>query len=286
MSTQPPIVRTVSELRRLVAAWRQAGEAVALVPTMGALHAGHLALARDARGRAERTLVSIFVNPTQFGPTEDFARYPRAEAADVAKLAEVGVDAVYAPAAAEVYPPGFATTVTVAGPADGLETDFRPHFFKGVATVVAKLLLSSLPDYAIFGEKDYQQLVVIKRMVADLDIPVEIIGYPTIREGDGLALSSRNAYLSPEERNAAPHLYRALTMAGSRIGDGSPAGAAIAASQKELAEAGFRIDYLALRNAGSLAPVVDLHCEPLRLLAAAWLGKTRLIDNIAIENPT
>jgi pantoate--beta-alanine ligase len=286
MSAHTPIVRTVSELRRLVAAWRKAGEAVALVPTMGALHAGHLALARDARGRAARTLVSIFVNPTQFGPTEDFARYPRAEAADVAKLAEVGVDAVYAPAAAEVYPTGFATTIAVAGPAEGLETDFRPHFFKGVATVVAKLLLSSRPDYAIFGEKDYQQLIVIQRMVADLDIPVEIIGYPTIREGDGLALSSRNAYLSPAERAIAPHLYCALTLAGSRLCDGSPADVAIAASQKELAEAGFRIDYLALRNADSLAPVVDVHREPLRLLAAAWLGKTRLIDNVAVKNPT
>jgi pantoate--beta-alanine ligase len=285
MSSRPPIVRTVAELRRLVTGWRKAGEAVALVPTMGALHAGHLALARDACGRAGRTLVSIFVNPTQFGPNEDFARYPRDEAADVAKLAEVGIDAVYAPAAAEVYPTGFATTVKVAGPGDGLETDFRPHFFNGVATVVAKLLLSSLPDYAIFGEKDYQQLMVIKRMVADLDVPVEIIGYPTIREGDGLALSSRNAYLSPAERNAAPHLYRSLTMAASRISDGSPADAAIAASQKELAEAGFRIDYLALRNASNLAPIADLHREPLRLLVAAWLGKTRLIDNLAVDNP-
>ena len=282
MSQKPHIVRAVPELRQLVAAWRKAGEAVALVPTMGALHAGHVALARDAGARAARTLASIFVNPTQFGPNEDFARYPRDEAADVAKLGEAGVDAVFAPAAADVYPTGFATAIVVAGPADGLESDFRPHFFRGVATVVAKLLLSSLPDYAIFGEKDYQQLVVIKRMVADLDLPVEIVGYPTVRETDGLALSSRNAYLSPSERQAAPRLHRALGSVASQIHRGTPVAEAIAAAKGGLEEAGFRVDYLALRNADSLAPVVDLHREPLRLLVAAWLGKTRLIDNVAV----
>jgi pantoate--beta-alanine ligase len=285
MRDRPEIVRTVSELRRLVADWRRGGASVALVTTMGALHAGHIALVHDARSRAARTVVSIFVNPTQFGPNEDFARYPRDEASDVGKLAEAGVDVVFAPAGPEIYPPGFATTVTVAGPADGLESDFRPHFFKGVATVVAKLLLSCLPDCAIFGEKDYQQLAVIKRVAADLTLPVEIVGYPTVRETDGLALSSRNAYLSPAERQAAPRLYRALTAIALQIYRGEAPGEAISASAQSLAEAGFRVDYLALRNAESLAPVADLRGEPLRLLVAAWLGKTRLIDNIAVKSP-
>jgi len=285
MRDRPQIVRTVSELRRLVAGWRRSGASVALVTTMGALHAGHIALVHDARRRAARTIVSIFVNPTQFGPNEDFARYPRDEASDVDKLAEAGVDVVFAPAGAEIYPPGFATIVVVAGPADGLESDSRPHFFKGVATVVAKLLLSCLPDCAIFGEKDYQQLVVIRRMAADLALPVEIVGYPTVREADGLALSSRNAYLSPAERQAAPRLYRALTAAAVQIHRGEAPDEAIAASAQSLAEAGFRVDYLALRNAESLAPVADPGGEPLRLLVAAWLGKTRLIDNIAVKSP-
>jgi pantoate--beta-alanine ligase len=285
MSNSPRIVRTVSELRRLVGDWQKAGDAVALVPTMGALHAGHLALARDARRRASRVLVSIFVNPTQFGPNEDFARYPRDEERDVGALAELGVDAVYAPSAAEVYPPGFATAIMVGGPAEGLETDFRPLFFRGVATVVAKLLLASLPDCAIFGEKDYQQLAVIKRMVADLDLPVEVVGYPTVRESDGLALSSRNAYLTAAERETAPQLFRILAAAAARIGSGNAADDVIAAARRELAEAGFRIDYVALRNAESLSPITDISREPLRLLAAVWLGRTRLIDNIAVENP-
>jgi len=230
-------------------------------------------------------VASIFVNPTQFGPNEDFTRYPRDEAADVAKLGEAGVDAVFAPAGAEVYPADFATTIEMAGPAVGLESDFRPHFFRGVATVVAKLLISCLPDCAIFGEKDYQQLTVIRRMVADLTLPVEIIGHPTVREADGLALSSRNAYLAPDERRAAPRLYRALTAAALQIQRGESADAAIAAATRSLAEADFSIDYLALRNAATLAPLADLRGEPLRLLAAAWLGKTRLIDNIAVNSP-
>src|SRR5579871_6320953 len=178
----PQIVRTVHDLRRLVAGWRKDAASIALVPTMGALHAGHVALVGDARRRATRAVVSIFVNPTQFGPSEDFSRYPRDEAADVARLAGAGVDAVFAPDGGEVYPPGFATSVVVGGPAEGLESDSRPHFFKGVATVVAKLVLACLPDYAIFGEKDFQQLAVVKRMVADLTLPVEIVGHPTVRE--------------------------------------------------------------------------------------------------------
>ena len=285
MRDRPDIVRTVSELRRLAAGWRKDGASLALVPTMGALHAGHVALCRNARSRATRTVASIFVNPTQFGPSEDFARYPRDEAADIAKLGEAGIDAVFAPAAAEVYPADFATTIRVAGPAEGLESDFRPHFFAGVATVVAKLLISCLPDCAIFGEKDYQQLTVIRRMVADLTLPVEIIGYPTVREADGLALSSRNAYLAPAERQAAPRLYRALTAAALQIQRGELADEAIGAATRSLAEAGFSIDYLALRNSATLAPPADLRSEPLRLLAAAWLGKTRLIDNIAVKSP-
>ena len=227
-------------------------------------------------------VVSIFVNPTQFAPNEDFSTYPRDEAADMAKLASVGVDAVFGPDVAEMYPPGFATSVAVAGPALGLESDFRPHFFGGVATVVAKLLLACLPDAALFGEKDYQQLIVVRRMVADLAIPTEIVGLPTIREADGLALSSRNAYLSPAERKIAPRLFAILneTALGIR-GQASPVDRIVAA-ERALAEAGFRVDYVALRNAKTLAPVVDAGAEPLRLLAAAWLGKTRLIDNVAV----
>ena len=222
-SSSLPVDRTVAALRARVAAWRAAGDAVALVPTMGALHEGHLALARAAAERAKRVVVSIFVNPAQFAPNEDFSTYPRDEAADMAKLASVGVDAVFAPDVAEMYPPGFATSITVAGPALGLESDFRPHFFGGVATIVAKLLLSCLPDAALFGEKDYQQLIVVRRMVADLAIPTEIVGLPTIREPDGLALSSRNAYLSPAERKLAPRLFAILneTALGIR-GQASP----------------------------------------------------------------
>jgi pantoate--beta-alanine ligase len=285
MRDQPKIVRTISELRQLTSGWRKDAATLAMVTTMGALHAGHIALCRDARNRASRSVATIFVNPTQFGPNEDFARYPRDEAADVTKLAEAGVDAVFAPAGSEIYPNGFATIVVVAGPAEGLETDFRPHFFKGVATVVAKLLLSCLPDLAIFGEKDYQQLAVIRRMAADLNLPVEIVGYPTVREADGLALSSRNAYLSPAERQAAPRLYRALTGAAMQIHRGESPDEATASASRSLMEAGFRLDYLALRNSVSLAPVSNLRTEPLRLLAAAWLGKTRLIDNIAVKSP-
>jgi pantoate--beta-alanine ligase len=247
---------------------------------MGALHEGHLALVRRAREVAGRVVVSVFVNPTQFAPTEDFAAYPRDEEADLAALGRLGVDAVFAPSVGEMYPDGFATSVAVAGPAEGLETDFRPHFFGGVATVVAKLLIACTPDCAIFGEKDYQQLMVIRRVVADLGLPVEIVALPTVREADGLALSSRNAYLSPAERQAAPALHKSLTRAAAAIRAGAPVERVLAAAAADLRVAGFRVDYFALRNADTLAPVVDLKREPLRLLAAAWLGKTRLIDNI------
>jgi len=278
----PDIARTVTDLRRLVGVWRRAGETVALVPTMGALHAGHLALVEEARRRTGRVVVSIFVNPAQFAPTEDFAAYPRDEAADLAKLAAPGVDAVFAPSTAEMYPSGFATAVEVKGPAEGLETEFRPHFFRGVATVVAKLLIACLPDVALFGEKDYQQLLVVRRMTADLGLPVEIAGLPTVREPDGLALSSRNTYLSAEERQTAPLLHRALQAAAAAIRAGSAPEAALDRARAELGAAGFVVDYVALRNATTLAPVVDPAAEPLRLLAAARLGRTRLIDNIPV----
>lgn len=278
----PRVVRTVIDLRALVSSWREAGASVGLVTTMGALHRGHTDLIDEARKRAGKVLVSVFVNPAQFGPNEDFAAYPRDEAKDLGQLAAVGVDAVYAPSVDAIYPPGFATSVVVAGPALGLESDFRPQHFTGVATVVAKLLDSAVPDCAIFGEKDYQQLLVVRRMVADLNIPVNIIAHPTVREGDGLALSSRNAYLSPEERKTAPKLFATLNEAALGIrGQDSPLNVMIA-GDRALTSLGFRVDYFVVRNSETLAPVVDPGSEPLRVLAAAWLGKTRLIDNVAV----
>jgi pantoate--beta-alanine ligase len=279
--TSPPVDPTVAEIRRRAAGWRQAGERIALVPTMGALHAGHIALVGAAGAQADRTVVSIFLNPTQFGPSEDLANYPRTWEADLAALARLGVDAVFAPNVAEMYPDGFATTVAVAGPGLGLETDFRPQFLTGVATVVSKLLIACMPDVAVFGEKDYQQLLVIRRMAADLGLPMTIIGHPTVREADGLALSSRNTYLSPDERRAAPALYKALSDAAAAIGGGTPVDQALGGARADLRQAGFTVDYVELRNAETLAPVADLAGEPLRLLAAARIGKTRLIDNIA-----
>jgi pantoate--beta-alanine ligase len=283
MSTaSPTIVRTVRDLRALVAGWRREGLAVGMVPTMGALHAGHTALIEAAAGSGARVVTSIFVNPAQFAPNEDFARYPRDEAADLAKIAAAGGHAVFAPDVAEMYPEGFATAVTVGGPAEGLETDFRPHFFQGVATVVAKLLIACLPDRAWFGEKDYQQLLVVRRMAADLALPTEIVGHPTIREPDGLAMSSRNAYLSPAERAVAPRLHQVLASAAEGIRAQLTPAEVLLAGNRALDEAGFKVDYLELRNARTLAPVDDVGAEPLRLLVAARLGKTRLIDNIAV----
>jgi pantoate--beta-alanine ligase len=282
MPASPIIHRTVDDLRSAVAAWRREGLRVGMVPTMGALHSGHLELVRAARERADRIIVTIFVNPTQFAPTEDFGSYPRTEASDIAKLEELGVEAVFAPNANEMYPAGYATTVSLAGPAIGLETDFRPHFFAGVATVVSKLLIAGFPDVALFGEKDYQQLMVVRQMARDLRLPTEIVGLPTIRETDGLALSSRNAYLSAEERQTATTISRAMRQAAETIRAGGDAEAALAEGRQTLTAAGFRVDYLVLRNADTLAEIVDVTKEPRRMLAAAWLGKTRLIDNIAV----
>lgn len=249
---------------------------------MGALHAGHLELVRAARANADRTVVTIFVNPTQFAPTEDLEAYPRDRDADLAKLAELGVDAVFAPGGEEMYADGFATTISIAGPALGLETDCRPHFFQGVATVVAKLLIATQPDIAMFGEKDYQQLLVVRRMVADLGLPVDIVGLPTVREADGLALSSRNVYLSPVERAVAPRLYAVLRETAAAVRAGTAPDAAVKAAHDALTAAGFTVDYVALRDAATLAEVSDTQSESLRLLAAARLGTTRLIDNIAV----
>ena len=276
-TTAPKIVETVAGLRAEVAGWRAAGLKVALVPTMGALHAGHMALVRRAREVADKVVVSIFVNPTQFGPTEDFSRYPRTFETDVARLAG-GVDVVYAPAADEMYAEGFATKIQMSGPAEGLETDFRPHFFSGVAIVVTKLFTQCRPDYATFGEKDYQQLKVVTRLSRDLDLGVEIVPVPTTREADGLALSSRNAYLSPEERQVAPVIHRALSEAADAIRAGTAPESAAAAAADAIAAKGLKVDYVAARHAESLA--APQPGDPIRLLAAAWLGKTRLIDNL------
>jgi len=282
MSHPPAILRTISDLRAHSASWHSEGLTVGMIPTMGALHEGHLALVAEARRRVDRIVATIFVNPTQFAPTEDFGAYPRTEASDVAKLAAIGVEAVFAPNAAEMYPPGHATTLSLAGPALELETAFRPHFFSGVATVVAKLLIGGFPDIAVFGEKDYQQLLVVRQMVRDLHLPTDIIGLPTIREADGLALSSRNAYLSADERRTAPRLAAAMRAAAANIRGGGVVAEALASAMAEITAAGFRPDYLELRNAETLAHPVPGSGEPLRLLAAAWLGKTRLIDNMAV----
>jgi pantoate--beta-alanine ligase len=278
----PRVVRSIKALRSALAPWRQRGGRIALVPTMGALHAGHVSLVRLARRRANRIVVSIFVNPTQFAPHEDFTRYPRTWKEDMGRLAAEKVDLVFAPSVPELYPDGFATRIVPAGPALGLESEFRPHFFTGVATVVAKLLIEAMPDIAIFGEKDYQQLQVVKRLAADLDLPTKIVGSTTIREPDGLALSSRNAYLSPAERAAAPALYRALNAAATAIRKGAPIGPTLDRGRRTIKAAGFKLDYFEARHAETLAPITSKKDGPIRLLAAARLGKTRLIDNLAV----
>src|SRR5262245_56401355 len=279
------VVRTVSALRRAVMRWRAARERIALVPTMGALHAGHRALARAARRQARRVVVSIFVNPAQFAPHEDLATYPRTFDRDLAALAELKVDLVWAPPAAEMYPSGFATRIVPEGPATvGLEDKFRPHFFGGVATVVGKLLIQASPDFAMFGEKDYQQLKVVTRLAQDLDLPVKIIPVPTVREGDGLALSSRNAYLGEVERAAAPTLYRVLTDCARRIAAGEPIAQALDEGDAAITGAGFTLDYLEARHAETLQPVAAAKDGPIRLLVAGRIGKTRLIDNVEVAN--
>jgi pantoate--beta-alanine ligase len=275
---------TVVTLRRNVARWRDAGATVALVPTMGALHAGHLALVRLARRRADRVVVSIFVNPAQFAPTEDFSSYPRTFAADLALLAEEKADLVWAPQSVGVmYPDGFATRIVPEGPARaGLEDAFRPDFFKGVATVVAKLFTQTMPDIAVFGEKDYQQLKVVTRMARDLDLPVRVIGAPTVRERDGLALSSRNVYLTADERAVAPVLCRVLRLCAAKIAQVRPIATILSEGREAITRAGFALDYLEARHAETLAPVRSVKDGPVRLLVAARIGKTRLIDNIGV----
>jgi pantoate--beta-alanine ligase len=276
------IAPTVESLRRAIAGWRAAGERIALVPTMGALHEGHLALARLARDRADRVVVSIFVNPTQFAPGEDFSSYPRTLEEDRRRLGSLA-DLIFTPAVEEMYPEGSATTVSVAGPAAaGLEDRFRPTHFQGVATVVAKLLIQATPDVAIFGEKDFQQLKVITRMARDLHLPVRILGGETVREPDGLALSSRNRYLSAAERATAPRLHEALAACAEAIRAGADPAKAAAEAATALASAGFAIDYVEARHAETLAPVETPAHGPLRVLAAARLGRTRLIDNVAV----
>ncbi len=284
MNAKTPIVGAVDELRRYVRARRAAGERIGLVPTMGALHAGHLSLVDAARQTADRVIVTIFVNPAQFGPNEDFARYPRTLAADVEKVSSVAADLVFAPSVDEIYPPGFSTKVVLEGPAlADLEDRSRPTHFSGVATVVTKLLNQAQADVAVFGEKDYQQLLVIKRLARDLDIATEILGAPTLREADGLAMSSRNVYLSREDRRRAKELHGALSEAARQILKGENISAAAAGASAALADAEFEVDYLEARHAETLAPVSSLADGPIRLLAAAKLGATRLIDNIAVQ---
>jgi pantoate--beta-alanine ligase len=277
------IVRTVAALRRETLTWRSKDLSSAVVPTMGALHDGHMALVDAGLDRADRVIVTIFVNPKQFGPQEDLSRYPRDEAGDVGKLAQAGVHLIYAPPPGEIYSADFATTISLAGPAKvGLEDKFRPHFFDGVATVVAKLFLQTAANYALFGEKDYQQLQVVTRMARDLDIPIEVIGIPTAREADGLAMSSRNRYLSKAERQQAPAIHRSLEQAAEKIRQGRDPQIATRAAARSLTTLGFKVDYLTARHAETLA-LPAKPGEPLRLLAAARLGKTRLIDNIAVQ---
>jgi pantoate--beta-alanine ligase len=311
VAAQPDVVRSIADLRGAIGAWRRKGQTIALVPTMGALHAGHLALVKRAGELADRVVVSIFVNPSQFAPHEDLARYPRDEAGDLATLAG-GAHLVWAPMAADMYPEGFATRIAPAGAAQGLESDFRPHFFGGVTTVCAKLFGAVTPDIAVFGEKDYQQLCVVKQMVRDLNMPLEIVGVETTREPDGLALSSRNVYLSAEERAIAPTLNRVLRdlaeKAQAVVSGRAPRKvkaprptplvrdptlppqahqlpdliSLCEEAAAELTAAGFtKVDYVAVRAADALHVVSDVGARPLRVLGAAWLGTTRLIDNVA-----
>jgi len=313
LQNQLDSVRTVAELRQMTAGWRKAGQTVALVPTMGALHAGHLALVQRATETADRTLVSIFVNPSQFAPHEDLARYPRDVASDFAKLIAVGCNLAWVPTVQDIYPEGFATRIVPGGAAVGLESIARPHFFGAVATVCCKLFAAASPDYAVFGEKDYQQLCVIRQLVRDLNMPLKIIALPTVREADGLALSSRNAYLSPKERALAPELHRVICKVATRAahamrkseGDSgrrkaprpslllhepgrpkdAPQLAALdticAEAAQELERVGFaKVDYVAVREADTLKVVRAATDRPLRVLVAARMGETRLIDNV------
>lgn len=281
---RPRVVKTVKGLREAVADWRKRKSDIALVPTMGALHSGHISLVSLAKKSAKKIVVSIFVNPTQFGPNEDFSRYPRPIEADLDKLTEAGADLVYMPDAKEMYPDGFSTMLKPTGPAAvGLDDKFRPGHFDGVATVVAKLFTSVAPDIAVFGEKDYQQLQVIKTMARDLHLPVKVLGAPIVREKDGLALSSRNVYLSPSERAAAPVLHQVLKDSAKAIAAGEDPEAVLSRGRAKIMSAGFKLDYLEARDAGTLAKLnTQLRKPKARLLVAAKIGKTRLIDNVAV----
>jgi pantoate--beta-alanine ligase len=279
-----PVARTIAELQATLAAWRENGDKIALVPTMGALHAGHLSHLTVARTRATRVVVSIFVNPAQFAPHEDFDRYPRNLESDAEKLSVAGgADLIYAPSPREMYPDGVTSKPVTDGPAAGLETDFRPHFFGGVVTVVEKLFRQVTPDFATFGEKDYQQLLVVTRLAEQMKTGIEILPVPILREEDGLALSSRNAYLTQEERKVAPALYRTLQAVAARAKHASDMAQAEAEGAAQLLSVGFdRVDYCTVRDAESLRPLRAISA-PARVLAAAWLGKTRLIDNVAVS---
>ena len=283
MSRSPMIVRTVPTLRRVLDSIRAKKATTALVPTMGALHDGHVSLVRLAKRRATKVIVSIFVNPTQFAPAEDFSSYPRTWKADVVRLAAEDVDLIWNPDVKTMYPDGFATRILTEGPATaGLEDRIRPHFFGGVTTVVGKLFTQCRPDFAVFGEKDFQQLRVVMRMARDLDLGVKVIGSRTVRERDGLAMSSRNVYLSPEERQTAPVLYRALKESVRRLRAGDDIEAAMAGGAEMITAAGFTLDYFEIRHAETLAPIGTTKDGPMRILVAARLGKTRLIDNVAV----
>ena len=283
MTADTAVAHRIQELRGSVKDWRAAGERVALVPTMGALHEGHLSLIEAARSHAARVVVTVFVNPTQFGPSEDFSKYPRTLPADLEKLRTASADLCFAPAVDEIYPQGFATRIEMDGPARAdLEDRFRPTHFSGVATVVAKLLNQAGADVALFGEKDYQQLLVIRQLARDLDIATRILSAPTLRETDGLAMSSRNVYLSAAERRAAPALFLAMQEAARRIAAGEAIEPCLEIARKSVGEAGFVIDYLEARQAETLVRVARRRDGPIRLLAAARLGATRLIDNLAV----
>ena len=277
-----PAARIIADLRETVSGWKRQGFTVGFVPTMGALHDGHLSLVHEAKRRADKVVTSVFVNPTQFAPTEDLDAYPRQEGRDAELLAGPGCDLLYAPAVDEMYPAGVTTTISVGAPAEGLEGAFRPQMFGGVALVVSKLLHQVQPDLAVFGEKDWQQLMVVRRMVRDLDMPVEIVGLPTARDGHGLALSSRNAYLSEAELETARKLNGVLAEAGIRARDGSIAEAERWA-EGALKAAGFdSVDYVAIRRAEDLSVFDGALDAPARILAAAKIGRTRLIDNMAV----
>lgn len=279
----PHIARTLPALRRAADELRMRKATIGLVPTMGALHDGHISLVRLAQRRCDKVVVSIFVNPTQFAPNEDFGAYPRTWKTDFAKLAEAGVDLIWNPEPKTMYPDGFASRIVTEGPASAdLEDRFRPHFFGGVATVVGKLFAQVRPDMAFFGEKDFQQLKVVSRMARDLDLGVKVVGAATVRERDGLAMSSRNVYLSPDERAAAPVLYKAMKDTAKRLKAGDNAATALAGGAALITAAGFAIDYFEARHSETLAPVTSIKDGPLRLLVAAKLGRTRLIDNIAV----